>query len=89
MCRALLYLGEPVLLDDLLYQPDSALVRQTTMAKMLHMLNLAGFGMRAWDHGSREPGKPWTYGSTALPIFMLVVLLVVVPLLVARRNARP
>jgi predicted glutamine amidotransferase len=25
--------------------------------------------MRAWDHDSREPGKPWTYGSTALPIF--------------------
>lgn len=69
MCRALLYLGEPVLLDNLLYQPDSALVRQTTMPKMLHMLNLAGFGLRAWDPGSREPGKPWAYGSTDLPIF--------------------
>ena len=29
MCRALLYLGEPVLLDNLLFKPDSALVRQT------------------------------------------------------------
>ena len=36
MCRALLYLGERVLLDNLLYQPDSALVRQSTMPKMLH-----------------------------------------------------
>ena len=44
MCRALLYLGEPVLLDNFLYQPDSALVRQTYMPKMLNMLNLAGFG---------------------------------------------
>ena len=57
MCRALLYLGEPVLLDNLLYQPDSALVRQATMPKMLHMLNLAGFGLRAWDRDSRKPGK--------------------------------
>jgi predicted glutamine amidotransferase len=69
MCRALLYLGEPVLLDNLLYQPDSALVRQSTMPKMLHMMNLAGFGMRAWDRGSRDPAKPWTYASTELPVF--------------------
>jgi glutamine amidotransferase len=69
MCRALLYLGEPVVLDDLLYQPDSALVRQATMPKMLHMLNLAGFGLRAWDWRSREPGKPWAYASTELPVF--------------------
>ncbi|MCM2326379.1 MAG: class II glutamine amidotransferase [Lysobacter sp.] len=69
MCRALLYLGEPVLLDNLLYQPDSALVRQSYMPKMLHMMNLAGFGMRAWDRQSRAPGKPWAYGSTELPVF--------------------
>jgi hypothetical protein len=48
MCRALLYLGQPVLLDNLLFQPDSALVRQSYMPKMLNMLNLAGFGLRAW-----------------------------------------
>ncbi|HEX5629855.1 MAG TPA: class II glutamine amidotransferase [Usitatibacteraceae bacterium] len=69
MCRALLYLGEPVLLDNLLYQPDSALVRQSYMPKMLHMMNLAGFGMRAWDRQSRTPDKPWAYGSTELPVF--------------------
>ncbi len=69
MCRALLYLGEPVLLDNLLYQPDSALVRQSYMPKMLHMMNLAGFGMRAWDRQSRAPGKPWAYSSTELPVF--------------------
>lgn len=69
MCRALAYLGQPVLLDHLLYQPDSALVKQSFMPKMLHMLNLAGFGLRAWDRGSAEPNKPYSYASTALPVF--------------------
>jgi len=69
MCRALLYLGPPVLLDNLLFQPDSALVRQSYMPKMLHMLNLAGFGMRAWDPGSHEPAAPFSYASDSLPVF--------------------
>ena len=69
MCRALAYLGQPVLLDNLLFQPDSALVRQAYMPKMLHLLNLAGFGLTAWDHGSFNPGKPFTYASTSLPVF--------------------
>ena len=69
MCRALLYLGQPVLLDNLLFQPDSALVRQSYMPKMLHLLNLAGFGMRAWDPASREPEVPFSYASDALPVF--------------------
>lgn len=69
MCRALLYLGQPVLLDHLLFQPDSALVRQSFMPKMLHMLNLAGFGLRAWDPDSPSPELPFSYGSPSLPIF--------------------
>jgi glutamine amidotransferase len=69
MCRALAYLGQPVLLDNLLYQPDSALVKQSFMPKMLHLLNLAGFGMKAWDRGSVDPHKPYSYASTALPVF--------------------
>lgn len=69
MCRALLYLGEPVLLDDFLYRPDSALVRQSTMPRMLHLLNLAGFGMRAWDASSRDPERPFSYASDSLPVF--------------------
>ena len=69
MCRALLYLGKPVLLDNLLFQPDSALIRQSYMPKMLHMLNLAGFGMRAWDPGSHDADKPFAYGSPSLPVF--------------------
>jgi len=69
MCRALLYLGEPVLLDNFLYQPDSALVRQSTMPRMLNMLNLAGFGMRAWDPGSHAPERAYSYYSQQLPVF--------------------
>ena len=69
MCRALLYLGQPVLLDTLLFQPDSALIRQSYMPKMLHMLNLAGFGLRAWDSSSHAPEKPFAYGSQSLPVF--------------------
>ena len=69
MCRALLYLGQPVLLDNLLFQPDSALIRQSYMPKMLHMLNLAGFGMRAWSASSHQPDQPWSYAVTTLPVF--------------------
>ena len=69
MCRALLYLGEPVLLDDLLFKPDSALVKQAYMPRMSRMLNLAGFGMMAWDRASVEPDRPHRYGTTNLPVF--------------------
>ena len=69
MCRALAYLGQPVPLDTLLFQPDSALIRQSYMPKMLHMLNLAGFGMRAWDRHSYDTEKPFSYASTSLPVF--------------------
>ncbi|HTF13091.1 MAG TPA: class II glutamine amidotransferase [Burkholderiales bacterium] len=69
MCRALAYLGQPVLLDHLLFQPDSALVRQSYMPKMLSMLNLAGFGLRAWVRDSHDPARPFSYGSPTLPVF--------------------
>ena len=69
MCRALLYLGKPVLLDNLLFQPDSALIRQSTMPRMLNMLNLAGFGIRAWDPESANPLQPYSYYSQSLPVF--------------------
>lgn len=69
MCRALLYLGQPILLDQLLYQPDSSLVKQSYMPRMLRMLNLAGFGMTAWEPQSVEPETPFRYGSTAVPVF--------------------
>ena len=69
MCRALAYLGQPVLLDNFLYRPDSALVRQSTMPRMLQLLNLAGFGMRAWDPSSHDPERAFSYYSQSLPVF--------------------
>jgi glutamine amidotransferase len=69
VCRVLAYLGEPVLLEDLLYKPDSSLVTQAYSPRMLQMLNLAGFGMLAWDPGSHDPATPFTYRSTAVPVF--------------------
>jgi len=69
MCRALAYLGQPVLLDSLLFQPDSSLVKQAYMPQMLTLLNLAGFGMKAWDAGSADPERPYSYASTLLPIY--------------------
>ena len=69
MCRALIYLGQPILIDDLLFRPDSALINQAYMPKMLHMLNLAGFGMMAWDGASHDPAVPYRYASPTLPVF--------------------
>lgn len=69
MCRALLYIGKPLLLDNLLYEPDSSLVKQSFSPQMLHMLNLAGFGMLAWDEASHAPDDPFRYHSTRLPVF--------------------
>jgi hypothetical protein len=45
MCRALVYLGKPTLVDRFLYQPDSCLVRQSYDPQQLHMLNFGGFVM--------------------------------------------
>ena len=69
MCRALIYLGQPILVDDLLFRPDSSLINQAYMPKMLHMLNLAGFGMMAWDRSSHQPAAPYSYSSPTLPVF--------------------
>lgn len=58
-----------MVLEDLLYKPDSSLVRQSYDPQQLHMLNLGGFGMLAWDVDSPEPRLPWAYRSTELPLF--------------------
>ncbi len=69
MCRALAYLGPPLVVDELLYRPDSSLVRQSYEPQLLEMLNLGGFGMVAWDLSSHLPERPWMYRSTELPIY--------------------
>jgi glutamine amidotransferase len=70
MCRVLGYLGRPIPLAHLLYETDSSLVRQAYSPRMMAVfLNLAGFGMTAWDPDSIHPDEPFTYKVTTLPLF--------------------
>ncbi len=69
MCRVLGYLGSPISLGDLLYSPDSSLIKQSYDARMLGMLNLAGFGLSAWDKNSIHPQTPISYKTTDIPVF--------------------
>ena len=70
MCRVLAYLGEPLPVRNLLFDPDNSLVRQSYSPRMMNtFLNLAGFGIQAWDPTSLQPGDPFTYRTTTLPSF--------------------
>lgn len=70
MCRILAYLGEPIGLRRVLFDTDSALVRQSYSPQMMAtFLNLAGFGMVAWDPRSVDADEPFTYRATTLPAF--------------------
>jgi len=70
MCRVVGYLGRPLLLDSVLFATDSSLARQTYSPRMMAtFLNLAGFGMAAWNDGSERPEEPFLYKVTSLPVF--------------------
>jgi glutamine amidotransferase len=70
MCRVLAYLGEPIPLAHVLFETDSSLVRQSHSPRMMEkFLNLAGFGMTAWDPRSVRAEDPFTYRTTTLPDF--------------------
>lgn len=70
MCRVLAYLGEPIGLGHVLYDTDSSLVRQSYSPRMMEtFLNLAGFGMVAWDPRTVHAEDPFTYRVTTLPAF--------------------
>ena len=70
MCRVVGYLGRPLLLDSVLFATDSSLARQTYSPRMMAtFLNLAGFGMAAWDEDSVRPEEPFLYKVTSLPVF--------------------
>ena len=69
MCRVMAYVGRPVRLDDLLFGPDRALVRQSVDPALMSLLNLGGFGLIAWDQGSREPERPFLYRTDGLPVY--------------------
>src|SRR5215207_3024708 len=70
MCRILAYLGEPLPVETLLFDTDNSLVRQSYSPRMMNtFLNLAGFGMKAWDPTSLRPEDPFSYRTTTLPSF--------------------
>jgi predicted glutamine amidotransferase len=70
MCRILAYLGEPLPAQHLLLDRDNGPVRQSYNPLMMHtFLNLAGFGMNAWDPTSLRPEDPFSYRATTLPSF--------------------
>src|SRR3954465_15788962 len=70
MCRMLAYSGEPLAVQDLLFETDNSLVRQSYSPRMMNtFLNLAGFGMKAWDPTSLRPEEPFSYRATPLPSF--------------------
>jgi glutamine amidotransferase len=69
MCRMLGYIGAPVLLEHLVVRPDNALLNQTTDAQLLAMLNLAGFGLAAWNDDLNDAHLPLTFHSTNVAVF--------------------
>lgn len=70
MCRILSYLGNPILLEELLYKPDNSFIKQSYHPKyMSHLLNLAGFGMVTWDTRSHNPKLPYIYKTSHLPFY--------------------
>ncbi|BCA94636.1 class II glutamine amidotransferase [Legionella antarctica] len=71
MCRVLSYLGKPIKIDELLYNPDNSLITQSYNPKLMPhmMLNLAGFGMAAWDDSFYSSELPFLYRSNYLPFY--------------------
>jgi glutamine amidotransferase len=69
VCRFVAYLGEPIVLDEMLFLPDSSIVEQSVHPQLLSAMNLAGFGVLAWDAASADPERPWTYRTPGLPFF--------------------
>lgn len=70
MCRVLSYLGLPISVEELLYEPDNSFIKQSYHPKyMSYLLNLAGFGIVAWDNSSSNPKLPYMYKTTQLPFY--------------------
>lgn len=70
MCRVLSYLGQPTLMEELLYAPDNSFIKQSYYPKyMSYILNLAGFGMAAWESNSYDATRPYIYKTPQLPFY--------------------
>lgn len=70
MCRVLSYIGEPILMEDLIYKPSNSLIDQALNPKfMFHYKNLCGNGFIAWDKKNRPDETPIHYKTAELPFF--------------------
>ena len=70
MCRILSYLGKPISVEELLYKPDNSFIKQSYHPiYMSHLLNLAGFGIIAWDRRSYDSSLPFIYRTPLLPFY--------------------
>ena len=69
MCRVVGYIGRPIDVEAVLFETDSSLVAQVCRPQMTTSINLAGFGMVAWDEGSARPDEPFVYRTTTLPMY--------------------
>ncbi len=58
-----------MLLDGPLYCAENSLVRQSVGPRLMSQLNIAGFGVVAWDALSTEPDRPYVYRTPAVPAF--------------------
>jgi glutamine amidotransferase len=63
------YLGTPLPLHILLYDSDSSLVRQAYDPRIMAVLNLAGFGLAAWNSTQAPKAAPLLYKDPGLPMF--------------------
>ncbi len=51
MCRLLAYLGQPILMDKFLYEPENSMIKQSFAAREIEEpLNGDGFGVGWYDH---------------------------------------
>jgi glutamine amidotransferase len=70
MCRVLSYIGEPIIMEDLIYKPSNSLVVQSYNPKfMFHYKNFSGSGFIAWDQSMRDKKHPFLYKSKNLPFY--------------------
>ena len=70
MCRVLAYIGEPILIEELLSKPDNSLIKQSYAPKfMTHIQNLAGFGMSVWNKDLMSSSEPFVFKTLELPFF--------------------
>lgn len=59
-----------MVIEELLYKPDNSFIKQSYNPKyMSYILNLAGFGIAAWDEYSHNPRKPFIYKTPQLPFY--------------------